>query len=116
MALYQDLIMDQIKNIGKPRDSKSTTTQTTEPPKEGIEGLMMMLMLMNMFKQPQQQIGPMGGVGDILAPAVNPAPGMMGQAAPSPDMLSQILMALLGAGGGGQTGMPIGGQVPGSPF
>jgi len=36
MALYQDLIMDQIKNIGKPRESKSTTTQIAEPPKEGI--------------------------------------------------------------------------------
>jgi len=105
--------MDQIKNIGKPRESKSTTTQIAEPPKEGIEGLMMLLMMMNMFKQPQAT-GPMGGVGDILAPTpTSPIAqglgGIQGQAAPSPDMLGQILMALLSGAGQG-TGLP------GSPF
>jgi len=134
MALYQDLIMDQIKNIGKPRESKSTTTQIAEPPKEGIEGLMMLLMMMNMFKDPNA----MGGLASTLGPEAVPAatstlfPNIQ-QQAPSTlqstpfggggqDMLSQILMALLGGigggGGGGQgfSGMPTGGQVPGSPF
>lgn len=115
MALYQDLIMDQIKGIGEPRETKSTTKTVAEPQNEGIDigGLMMMLMMMNMFKQPQAT-GPMGGVGDILAPGVSPA-GIQGQQPPSPDMLGQILMALMG-GGGGQAGMPIGGQLPGMPF
>ena len=120
MALYQDLIMDQIKNIGKPRESKSTTTQIAEPPKEGMDigGLMMMLMMMQMFKNPQQQ----PGGGDL---ALNPQLGSLfnnpyasnTQGAPSSpfqapqfslsqpmgagggnDMLSQILMALMGQG------------------
>ena len=130
MALYQDLIMDQIKNIGKPRESKSTTTQTTEPPKEGIEGLMMMLMLMQMFKDPNAMGGGLGQAlsqgrtADVFAPTPTGAQmapllgGPQGGFQGGPDMLTQILMALLG-GGGQMPGVPIGGMgtgVPGSPF
>ena len=133
MALYQDLIMDQIKNIGKPRESKSTTTTTAEPPNEGMDigGLMMMLMMMNMFKDPNAA----GGLASTLGPEAVPVatstlfPNIQ-QQAPSTlqstpfggggqDMLSMLLMALMGgqgAGGQGFPGMPIGGQVPGSPF
>ena len=81
---------------------------------------MMLLMMMNMFKQPQQQIGPMGGVGDILPPQSSTNTAGFNMA--NPDMLSQILMALIGGAGGGAgggqgfPGMPIGGQVPGLPF
>lgn len=122
MAMYQDKIMDQIKSIGKPRETKSTTKTTAEPMTEGLDigSLMMMLMMMNMFKQPP---GGPGGLASTLGPEMPPAARLMGgmpgqapgalesQRFPGGNMLAEILMALMGGAGGG-----MGGGAPGLPF
>ena len=123
MPLYQDLIMDQIKNIGKPRVSKSTTETTAEPPNQGLDigGLMMMLMMMNLFKQPPtglaSTLGPeaVPAAPSTLFPNLQGSPtlGSYGTPPGMDNMLSQLLMAFL-SGGIGQ-GLP-GAGIPSSPL
>jgi len=117
MALYQDKIMDQIKQIGKPRESKSTTVQTAEPQNQPFDmgGLLMMLMMMNMFKDPNAAGG---GLASTLGPEMAPGARLMGNVPaqapptfmpqPQDDLLSQILLSMLG--------QPMGGQLPGMPL
>ena len=102
MALYSDIILDQVKKMGQPKTTTQTSTgtveaQRNEPP--DIGSLMMMLMMMGAFQPDQNQALPFAGTEGIgnMPGALNSPVAMPQQSAGT----SGIAQALAGGGSGG---------------
>lgn len=114
MALYSDIIMNQVKKMGQPLESKSETTTTQTPATEGPDfgSLMLMLMMMGAFQNPNQggaqgafglSPSPVAGLEGLTGSMPQGATGQigagsMGGATADPAMIQQLLLALLTGG------------------